>query len=702
MSAPVAYPRVVCSMKIAGRASEMHMDLVEYQDGALDLINYVDSAHRDELGDVVGVPVYRPSHRPGVLERTPDLEVGAVRGLFERKHETIHRELYPTAEERKAIIARGGVSPNRPNPHPFVPVVRPLNGVAQDFAIDPAGEQCAQICFAQYERESALLAGFAMKTGPVSEGQLEAAAIVANSRRMDPDTARRLTRLNEFIEDINEALVTLRRTHNTQGSAAGDRLLRVPDVDGSSDALVRDTQSLAHWGQMAALARVMAGQEKEPGRVLFELSEALRRTEATIEDVIAPKTRPSAWNEALQYSAAAGDEAVETDDDDEKSRLGQINDTSALAERALREAWSTGALAIPSIRATPIEGGTPDRYQRMVTDEHVFMGNLYAMATLRIGGSKGRYAAVAEMEVDELLRFIATTSPIEEEEQAGLRPEKLVLTSGKTVVEHGPDGIYNLTADEHAVLRGAIHIGKKSVLLVSEVKTTVSRDAISGSLNKVGGKQMTKDAEEFKESLTAEGVIGTPRQIATAGYLIWAMRATYGLLTKKIDAAREAEVSSETAAAQLKVWMKMRRVIEDELSRLEAMSGDERLAWVDSPDRKVSALLVVRACSLFGDTGGMQPPQHWGDSLPEKAFDLFDRTLVLDLFGLPVPTLCLERRPKGGEQIPSMERLVERVLAYNEHRFPFLLGRAVRAGFTWKDEKSKETLLKAIRRKSTR
>ena len=702
MSAPVAYPRVVCSMKIAGRASEMHMDLVEYQDGALDLINYVDSAHRDELGDVVGVPVYRPSHRPGVLERTPDLEVGAVRGLFERKHETIHRELYPTAEERKAIIARGGVSPNRPNPHPFVPVVRPLNGVAQDFAIDPAGEQCAQICFAQYARESALLAGFAMKTGPVSEGQLEAAAIVANSRRMDPDTARRLTRLNEFIEDINEALVTLRRTHNTQGSAAGDRLLRVPDVDGSSDALVRDTHGLAHWSQMAALARVMAGQEKEPGRVLFELSEALRRTEATIEDVIAPKTRPSAWNEALQYSAAAGDEAVETDDDDEKSRLGQINDTSALAERTLREAWSTGALAIPSIRATPIEGGTPDRYQRMVTDEHVFMGNLYAMATLRIGGSKGRYAAVAEMEVDELLRFIATTSPIEEEEQAGLRPEKLVLTSGKTVVEHGPDGIYNLTADEHAVLRGAIHIGKKSVLLVSEVKTTVSRDAISSSLSKVGGEKMKDDSVGFASTLAAEGVPGTPRQIAAAGYLIWAMKATYGLLQRKTDAIDSGpEMRSAAVTGQRRVWEKMQKVLHEEMAQLERMSAADRLVWVDSPNRRVSALLVVRACSLFGDTGGMQPPQHWGNNLPEKALDLFDRTLVIDLFGIPVPNLCLERRPKGGEQIPSMERLVERVLAYNEHRFPFLLGQAVRAGFNWKDDKGKELLMKAIRRKMT-
>ena len=701
MSAPVAYPRVVCSMKIAGRASEMHMDLVEYQDGALDLINYVDSAHRDELGDVVGVPVYRPSHRPGVLERTPDLEVGAVRGLFERKHETIHRELYPTAEERKAIVARGGVSPNRPNPHPFVPVVRPLNGVAQDFAIDPAGEQCAQICFAQYARESALLAGFAMKIGPVSEGQLEAAAIVANSRRMDPDTARRLTRLNEFIEDINEALVTLRRTHNTQGSAAGDRLLRVPDVDGSSDALVRDTHGLAHWSQMAALARVMAGQEKEPGRVLFELSEALRRTEATIEDVIAPKTRPSAWNEALQYSAAAGDEAVETDDDDEKSRLGQINDTSALAERALREAWSTGALAIPSIRATPIEGGAPDRYQRMVTDEHVFMGNLYAMATLRIGGSKGRYAAVAEMEVDELLRFIATTSPIEEEEQAGLRPEKLVLTSGKTVVEHGPDGIYNLTADEHAVLRGAIHIGKKSVLLVSEVKTTVSQKAIGSSLNKVGGEKMTEDAKSFAEDLAVGGLVATPRQIAAAGYLIWAMKATYDLLERKVSTLSAVD-TSRTAVAQYRLWRKMQSVIEGEMLQLRQMSASDRLAWVDSPDRKVSALLVVRACSLFGDTGGMRPPQHWGDSLPGKALDLFDRTLVLDLFGLPVPGLCLERRPKGGEQIPSMERLVERVLAYNEHRFPFLLGQAVRAGFNWKDGKGKDLLIKAIRRKTTR
>jgi hypothetical protein len=38
----------------------------------------------------------------------------------------------------------------------------------------------------------------------------------------------------------------------------------------------------------------------------------------------------------------------------------------------------------------------------------------------------------------------------------------------------------------------------------------------------------------------------------------------------------------------------------------------------------------------------------------------FDRTLVLDLFGLPVPTLCLERR--------------------------------------WKDNKGKELLMKAIQR----
>ena len=75
---------------------------------------------------------------------------------------------------------------------------------------------------------------------------------------------------------------------------------------------------------------------------------------------------------------------------------------------------------------------------------------------------------------------------------------------------------------------------------------------------------------------------------------------------------------------------------------------------------------------------------------------------MLDLFGLPVPNLCLERRPKGGEQIPSMERLVERVLAYNEHRFPFLLGQAVRAGFNWKDGKGKDLLIKAIRRKTTR
>ena len=519
---------------------------------------------------------------------------------------------------------------------------------------------------------------------------------------VDVETSGRLGSLNNFINEINDAIVALRSKRKAQGESVSEGLLAVPDVEGDGAAIVRDSHNLAYWAETAAIARAMTGQEKEPGRVLFELSEALRRIEGRIEDVIAPKTRPEAWGEALQYSAAAGDEAVETDDDDEKSRLGQINDTSALAERTLRETWSTGALAIPSIRATPIEGGTPDRYQRMVTDEHVFMGNLYAMATLRIGGSKGRYAAVAEMEVDELLRFIATTSPIEEEEQAGLRPEKLVLTSGKTVVEHGPDGIYNLTADENAVLRGAIHIGKKSVLLVSEVKTTVSQKAIGSSLNKVGGKQMTEDAERFAEDLKSSGVIGTPRQIATAGYLIWAMKATYALLDKKLKASEAGSKSGTPGAGnQRKIWLKMQRVIQTEMMLLEEIGPADRLAWVDSPDRKVSALLVVRACSLFGDTGGMQPPQHWGNNLPEKALDLFDRTLVIDLFGLPVPNLCLERRPKGGEQIPSMERLVERVLAYNEHRFPFLLGQAVRAGFNWKDDKGEELLMKAIRRKMT-
>jgi hypothetical protein len=433
--------------------------------------------------------------------------------------------------------------------------------------------------------------------------------------------------------------------------------------------------------------------------VLFELSEALRRIEGRIEDVIAPKTRPEAWGEALQYSAAAGDEAVETDDDDEKSRLGQINDTSALAERTLRETWSNGALAIPSIRATPIDGPDPERYQRMVTDEHIFVGNLYAMATLRIGGSKGRYSAVAEMEVDELLRFIATTSPVDEEEQAGLRPEKLVLTSGKTVVEHGPDGIYNLTADEQAVLRGAIHLNKGSVLLVSEVKTTVSRTALSSSLGKVGGDAMKESADLIAATIRAKGCTATERQVAAAGYLIWAMRSTSNLLTKKKTAIRQAAAERPAAAAQLRIWNKMHQTIIDEIDRVTAMNPDDLIAWVESPARKVSALLVVRACSLFGDTGGIAPVQHWGDDLPKKALDLFDRTLVIDLFGLPVPSLCLERREKGGEQIPSMERLVERVLSYNEHRFPFLLRQAARAGFDWKDEKDRERLMNALKRR---
>jgi hypothetical protein len=65
----------------------------------------------------------------------------------------------------------------------------------------------------------------------------------------------------------------------------------------------------------------------------------------------------------------------------------------------------------------------------------------------------------------------------------------------------------------------------------------------------------------------------------------------------------------------------------------------------------------------------------------------FDRTLVIDLFGLPVPELCLERAGAGGQVLGGMNELVPQVLEYNRRRFPELLRRTLSAGFDPKDEK---------------
>jgi hypothetical protein len=66
----------------------------------------------------------------------------------------------------------------------------------------------------------------------------------------------------------------------------------------------------------------------------------------------------------------------------------------------------------------------------------------------------------------------------------------------------------------------------------------------------------------------------------------------------------------------------------------------------------------------------------------------FDRTLVIDLYGLPVPQLCYERHQNQAVPIESasQQAFFEKVLEYNTYRFPELLRSAVAAGFEWGDD----------------
>jgi hypothetical protein len=609
-------------------------------DGSFSAVEFSTSREPDDEF----IPLYGPHDAEGLSAAVDDRNASYARSLRYRlddAHEAFHEGRYN--DERR----RGG-GPSLPErPAPLFASYKMDDGSFR-YRLRSEAIACFRACM-EY-REKAIRVAYAFAA--------------ASGGRVGEDNALRAGRIAQYIEDVNEAL---RRAAARRPDVYEHRPLSIPDPFGDDAAFVRDSAAFSRLANTAAIARAVHARSENPGRILYEIADAIGRNDAAIDALIAPKGRPGALELAQRYSDA-------------------VAATAGGAEAWLMERWQTGAIATPTIAAAD------SPYRTLLKPADIFVGNLYAMATLRMGASKGRYAAVAEIEVDELLRHLARPKPktkripAVEAAMVDLRPDKIVLTSDKKVTDRGPDGVYDLSDGYAAELRGAIGTGEDDVLLISEVKTSVSSSALSTSINEIGGDTVKK----------ARGTKNDPDYEREAvAYLIWGIGKTLDLLEAKVESAGlksdDHSLSNDVRSIwteQARVWKAMRSGLEAELQTVIRLEGPEQREWFrNRGERRVSTILVVRACSLFSSTTGETEMSDWGAKLPPRALGLFDRVLVLDLFGLPVPGLCLERDGNDGQSLASMTELVPQILEYNRRRFPELLRRTLSAGFDPKDEK---------------
>jgi hypothetical protein len=562
------------------------------------------------------------------------------------------------------------------------------------------------------------------------------------------EDAQRAGRLVELIARLNEEIqigYERRRKHAPGQVGPRPERFNVPDPKEAA-AFITDTSRLSQIAVVAGVDRAQSllregargaehirRQREEPARVLLSLHRSFMATRGDLESIVAPRDEMGRFAEfsarARAYAyARVQEQEAERSGPEELGRLEELRRTADMVEARIVEIWQSGRLARPSIAEDP-------EWQGSLSEADIFIGNLYAMATIALGSSRGSYNAVAEREVDQLLRYIAeggarapfhlsSETPIRGAKATAavidLRKEKLALSremslrDAKLVDEHGPDGLYHIGEKPTspaaqraemeanpigATLRAAIHLeAEDAVLLVSEIKTSVSSTALTGSVEAVGGKPV----KAVRASLPRKGkgtVVPPSLMDAEAGaYTLWSLDSAIDLMKKRIRSAED-DATLDSAVAQ---WRSLTSILEAERARfpyqLGTVSAQQCASVMRDPARKVFTLIVVRAVNLFTDLdekGGIEL-QPWGDGLPPRAEGRFDRTLVLDIFGMPVPSLCRVRTPDASLPIESakMSGLIEDALGFNRERFPSLLRSAIGAGFDAVDAASVRKVLR--------